>query len=439
MCPLTTHDPDGTIPASIPYRGRVGPLDIPREPPSKRKRNLLIAAGLVALTVTTVALANLQPAAPSVERSTIIIDQVKRGELLRQVRGPGTLVPEEIHWVTAVTQGRVERVYVQPGETVKPGTILLELSNPDEQVSALDAERFLTAAQASLIQLKTNLENQRLSQEAAVAGARSAYNDAKRRLEVDSQLARQEIIAAHELAASKDREQDAKIRLDVAERQLTLMTDAIASQVGSQEANVEAQRRTVDLRRTRLASMQVRAPSAGVVQDLTLQSGQWVMSGTAIAKVVQPTRLKAVLRIPETQAKDVTIGLKADIDTRNGIVAGHVIRIDPGSQGGTVGVDVTLDGALPAGARPDLSVDGTIEIDRLIDVLYVGRPAFGQSESNVSLFRLQPGGREALRTTARLGRTSVNTIEVVEGLQEGDSVIVSDVSRWDGFDRLRVR
>lgn len=389
--------------------------------------------------MTTVALANLQPAAPSVERSTIIIDQVKRGELLRQVRGPGTLVPEEIHWVTAVTQGRVERVYVQPGETVKPGTILLELSNPDEQVSALDAERFLTAAQASLIQLKTNLENQRLSQEAAVAGARSAYNDAKRRLEVDSQLARQEIIAAHELAASKDREQDAKIRLDVAERQLTLMTDAIASQVGSQEANVEAQRRTVDLRRTRLASMQVRAPSAGVVQDLTLQSGQWVMSGTAIAKVVQPTRLKAVLRIPETQAKDVTIGLKADIDTRNGIVAGHVIRIDPGSQGGTVGVDVTLDGALPAGARPDLSVDGTIEIDRLIDVLYVGRPAFGQSESNVSLFRLQPGGREALRTTARLGRTSVNTIEVVEGLQEGDSVIVSDVSRWDGFDRLRVR
>lgn len=340
-----------------------------------------------------------------------------------------------------MTQGRVERVLVQPGETVSPGTVLLEMSNPDEQMSALDAERILTAEQAQLVQLQTNLENQRLGQEAAVAGARSAYNEARRKLEVDSQLARQDILegGTNALAASKDREQDARTRLDVAERQLALMTSSISSQVGSQEANVEAQRRTVAMRQSRISSMKVRAPSAGVVQDLTLQPGQWVMSGTAIAKVVQPTRLKAVLRIPETTAKDVTIGLKASIDTRNGIVPGRVIRIDPGSQGGTVGVDVSLEGALPAGARPDLSVDGTIEIDRLLDVLHVGRPAFGQADANASLFRLLPGGNEAVRVTARLGATSVNSVVVLEGLQQGDSVIVSDVSRWDGFDRLRVK
>ena len=414
-------------------------MDIPREPPSKKKRNLLIAGGVVALAVTTVALANLQPAAPSVERSTIIIDQVKRGELLRQVRGPGSLVPEDIHWISAVTQGRVERVLVQPGEVVKPGTVLLELSNPDEQLGALDAERGLTAAQATLVQLKTNLESQRLGQQSTVASARSNYQESKRQFDVAVQLSKDKMISSQDLEKAKDNEMEGRTRLDVAERQLTLMTDAVASQVAAQEANVVGQQRLVDMHKTRIASMQVRSPSNGVVQDLTLQSGQWVMSGSTIARVVEPTHLKAVLRIPETQAKDVSIGLKAEVDTRNGIVAGHVIRIDPGSQGGTVGVDVSLDGALPAGARPDLSVDGTIEIDRLTNVLFVGRPAFGQAESNVSLFKLQPGGGEAVRVTARLGRSSVNTIEVIEGLQEGDSVIVSDVSRWGGFDRLRVK
>jgi multidrug resistance efflux pump len=364
---------------------------------------------------------------------------VKRGPMVRQIRGPGTLVPEQIHWISAVTQGRVDRVLVQPGETVKPGTVLLVMSNPDEELQALDAERQLTTAQAQLVQTRTNLESNRLGQQAAVAAARSNYAEMKRQLDVATQLSRDNMISPQELALRQDNEQEARTRLQVAEQQLALSTEAIGSQIASQEAQVEGMRRMVVMRHNRIASMQVRAGTDGVVQDLTLQPGQWVMGGTTLAKVVQPSRLKAVIRIPETQAKDVAIGLKAEIDTRNGIVLGRVVRIDPASQGGTVGVDVALEGDLPPGARPDLSVDGTIEIERLPDVLSVGRPAFGQPESMMTLFKLEPGGKEAVRVPVKLGRTSVNTIEVVEGLQENDEVIISDVSRWDGFDRLRVK
>jgi multidrug resistance efflux pump len=412
-------------------------LDIPRDPPKKHKRYIAIGAGAAVLIITTIALAKLKPAAPTVESPWT--DKVKRGPMLRQVRGPGTLVPEEIHWISAVTQGRVERVLVQPGETVKPGTVLLELSNPDELLASLDAERALTAAEAGLIQLKTNLETARLTQQAAVATARSAYLESKRQLDVNIELSKQNMISPQDLDRAKEAEESAKTRLDVSEQQLKLQTDAVQSQIASQQAQIDGARRNVEMRHNRIASMQVRAPSEGVVQDLTLQSGQWVMGGTTLAKVVQPTKLKAVLRIPETQAKDVSIGLKADVDTRNGIVTGHVVRMDPSSQGGTVGVDVSLDGDLPAGARPDLSVDGTIEVERLQDVLSVGRPAFGTSESLVTLFKLEPGGKYANRVQVRLGRTSVNTIEVVEGLNEGDEIIISDVSRWDGFDRLRIK
>jgi len=412
-------------------------LDIPRQPPSKRKRYLLIAAGAVALTLTTVALANLKPAAPTVESPWI--DQVRRGEMLRQVRGPGTLVPERLQYITAVTQGRVDRVLVQPGETVKPGTVLLELSNPDEDLSTMDAERLLTSAEAQLVQTRSNLESQRLTYQAAVARARSAYQEARRQLEVAEQLNRDNMVTQQEMAQRRDAEQESRTSLEAAEGQLKLSTETMASQIAAQEAQVEQMRRLVAMRRDRLASLKVRSPIEGVVQDLTLQPGQWVMSGTALARVVQPSRLKAVLRVPETQAKDVTLGLKADVDTRNGIVRGRVIRIDPGSQGGTVGVDVSLEGDLPPGARPDLSVDGTIEIERLENVLFMNRPAFGQAESSVSLFKVEPGTGHAVRATVRLGRTSVSTVEIVDGLVEGDSVIISDVSRWDGFDRLRIR
>ncbi|MBI4499830.1 MAG: HlyD family efflux transporter periplasmic adaptor subunit [Gemmatimonadetes bacterium] len=412
-------------------------MDIPREPPKKTKRYVLMGVAALVLIVVTVALASLKPAAPTVESPWT--DKVKRGPMVRQVRGPGTLVPEEIHWISAVTQGRVERVMVQPGETVKPGTILLELSNPDEQLQALDAERGLTAAEATLVQLRTNLETSRLAQQAAVATARSAYLEAKRQLDVAMELSRQNMIAPQDMDRARDNEQSAKTHLEVAEEQLKLQTEATGSQIAAQQAQVEGQRRLVEMRHQRIASMAVRAGSDGVVQDLTLQPGQWVMSGMTLAKVVQPSRLKAVLRVPETQAKDVAIGLKAEIDTRNGIVPGHVVRIDPSSQGGTVGVDVALEGTLPAGARPDLSVDGTIEIERLQNVLSVGRPAFGQSESMVTLFKLDPGGKTATRVQAKFGRSSVNTIEVLEGLNEGDEIIVSDVSRWDGFDRVRIK
>ena len=412
-------------------------MDIPREPPKKTKRYVLTGVAALVLIVVTVALASLKPAAPTVESPWT--DKVKRGPMVRQVRGPGTLVPEEIHWISAVTQGRVERVMVQPGETVKPGTVLLELSNPDEQLQALDAERGLTAAEATLVQLKTSLESSRLAQQAAVASARSTYLESKRQLDVAMELSRQNMIAPQDLDRARDNEQSAKTHYEVAEEQLKLQTDAMGSQIAAQQAQVEGQRRLVQMRHQRIASMAVRAGTDGVVQDLTLQPGQWVMSGMTLAKVVQPGRLKAVLRVPETQAKDVAIGLKSEIDTRNGIVPGRVVRIDPSSQGGTVGVDVALEGTLPAGARPDLSVDGTIEIERLQNVLSVGRPAFGQSESMVTLFKLDPGGKTATRVQAKFGRSSVNTIEVLEGLNEGDEIIVSDVSRWDGFDRVRIK
>jgi len=412
-------------------------LDIPRDPPPKHKRNVLIGVGAVAVVGVTVALANLKPAAPTVEAPWI--DKVKRGPMVREVRGPGTLVPEEIHWISALTPGRVDRVLAKPGVFVKPGTVLLELSNPDEQLNELDAERQLSAAQAALVQLKTNLETQRLAQQGAVAVARSEYQEAKRTLDVQVELARQNMIAQQDWDRAKDKEIQAKTQLEVAEKQLAVMTDAVASQVSSQEAQVEGLRQVVQARRSRIASMQVRAGTEGQLQELSLEPGQWVMAGVTLAKVVQPGRLKAVLRIPETQAKDVGIGLSAQIDTRNGVVKGHVVRIDPASSGGTVGVDVALDDSLPPGARPDLSVDGTIEIERLTDVLSVGRPAFGQSESKVTLFKLDPGGRTATRVSVTLGRSSVNTIEVVSGLNQGDEVIISDVSRWDGFDRVRVK
>jgi multidrug resistance efflux pump len=412
-------------------------MDIPREPPKKTKRYVAIGVGALGLVVTTVVLAKLKPAPPTVEAPWT--DKVKRGPMLREVRGPGTLVPEEIHYISAVTQGRVERVLVQSGITVNPGTVLLELSNPDEQLQSLDAERALTQAQAQLVQLKTTLETTRLSQQAAVAAARSNYQEMKRQLDVATRLGQDNMVSPQELEQRKDNEAEGRTRLEVAEQQLKLQTETMGSQIAAQEAQVESMRQLVAMRHERINSMKVRAGSQGVVQDVTLQPGQWVMSGTTLAKVVQPGRLKAVLRIPETQAKDVTIGLKANVDTRNGIVPGHVIRIDPSSQGGTVGVDVGLEGELPAGARPDLSVDGTIEIERLANVLSVGRPAFGQPGGPVTLFRLEPGGKEASRVQVKLGRASVSTVEVVEGLKEGDEIIISDVSRWDGYDRVRVK
>lgn len=413
-------------------------MDIPRERRPNRQRFLYIGGGLLGLIVLSVGLSRLRPAAPSVERGTIWSDTVRQGPMVREVRGPGSLIPEQIRWVSAVTPGRVERKLVLPGERVTAATVLLELSNPDMQIQRLQAERQLTDAQAQLVSLKTQLETQRLNQAGVVASMRSQYRDAIRKAAADSALAASDLISTQDYARSRDQAEELTERLRVEQQRLAIYTNSLPEQLTVQEAQVTRLRAIAEFQRSMVDAMVVRAGAVGVLQELPIEVGQWAISGATLAKVVQPERLKAVLRIPETQAKDLAIGQEAAIDTRNGIVRGRVIRIDPGAQNGTVTVDVTLVGELPRGARPDLSVDGTIEIERLESVTYVGRPAYGQANSTVGLFRMIPGTSEAERVRVELGRSSVNTIEIVRGLSPGDVVILSDMSRWDGVDRVRV-
>jgi HlyD family secretion protein len=414
-------------------------LDIQRQPVKNRRRFLYLAAAIVAVAATTVGLSRLKPAAPSVELGTLWMDTVRKGPMVREVRGPGTLVPEEIRWISAVTPGRVDRVLVQPGVIVNENTLLLELSNPDVQIQSLQAQRELTAAEAELISLKTNLEAQRLTQAGVVATTKSAYREAQRKAAADSNLVAQNLISTAEAGRSGDQAEEMTARLAIEEKRLEILSNNMKEQLDVQQAQVERLRAIAAFQRRQVESMVVRAGASGVLQELPMQVGQWAISGATLAKVVRPEKLKAVLRIPETQAPDVTIGQPAAIDTRNGIVKGHVVRMDPASQNGTVTVDVTLDGTLPKGARPDLSVDGTIELERLNDVLHVGRPAYGQANSTVGIFRMVPGTAEAERVQVGLGRSSVNTIEVLRGLNEGDVVILSDMSRWDAVDRVRVK
>ena len=414
-------------------------MDIPRAP-ARRGRKQLLYGGLtvLGLALATAGLRSLKPAAPSVDRAAVWIDSVQRGPLLIEVRGPGTLVPERVRWISAVTAGRVEKRLAEPGQEVNPDTELLELSNPDVQLEALESERQLTVAQGDRVNMRTSLETTRLNQEGNVAAAKSAYLDAKRNAEASSDLARKELISSMEASRAQDRVVELQTRYEVEEKRLAVMTEATGSQLRLQDAQVSRLRAVVDFQRERIRSMKVMAGAHGVLQELPLEVGQWAQSGAVLARLVEPGRLKAVLRIPETQAKDLTIGQPAAIDTRNGIVKGAVARIDPAVQNGTVTVDVRLEGEMPRGARPDLSVDGTIQVERLDNVLHVGRPAYGQANSTVGLFKLAADGREATRVNVRLGRTSVNTVEVLGGLQPGEKVIISDMSRWDGVDRVRV-
>jgi HlyD family secretion protein len=414
-------------------------VDIPRAPAQRgRKRLLYGGLAVLGLALATLGLKSLKPAAPSVDRSAVWIDSVQRGPLLIEVRGPGTLVPERVRWISAVTAGRVEKRLAEPGQEVTPETELLELSNPDVQLEALESERQLTVAQADRVNLRTNLETTRLNQEAAVAAAKAAYNDARRNAEASSDLAKKELISAMEASRAQDRVVELQTRYEVEQKRLEVMTEAADSQLRLQDAQVGRLRDVTEFQRGRIRSMKVLAGTHGVLQELPLEVGQWAQSGAVLARLVEPGRLKAVLRIPETQAKDLTMGQPAAIDTRNGIVKGAVARIDPAVQNGTVTVDVRLEGEMPRGARPDLSVDGTIQVERLDNVLHVGRPAYGQANSTVGLFKLTPDGKEATRVNVRLGRTSVNTVEVLGGLQPGEKVIISDMSRWDGVDRVRV-
>jgi HlyD family secretion protein len=413
-------------------------VDIARTPTRNRKRWIYGAIGLFAVVLTTVALGRLEPAAPSVDAGPLWTDTVKQGNMVRDVRGPGTLVPEQIRWITAVTAGRVERVMVQPGAPVDENTVLMVLSNPDVQIQTLDADRQLTAAESELVNLRTTLESQRLNQAGSVASVRSQYREAMRKVEADSELARQGLISKNELKTSEDRAEELTARLKIEEQRLELLSSTVESQIAIQQRQVERLRSIAAFQRDQEKSMVVRAGARGVLQELPLQVGQWANPGATLAKVVQPGLLKAVLRIPETQARDVAIGQNATIDTRNGVVKGRVVRIDPASTMATVAVDVAMEQPLPRGARPDLSVDGTIELERLVNVLHVGRPAYGQSNSTIGLFRVDPDRRTATRVSVQLGRNSVNSVEVRQGLRAGDVVILSDMSRWDEMPKVKL-
>ncbi len=414
-------------------------LDIKREAPKKRGKYLAIAIGVIALVGTTVALSNLESRPPSVEGGTLWIDSVRRGTMLRQVRAPGTLVPERIRYITARTAGRVEALTIRPGVAVKAGTIILELSNPDVQLEALNAQRQLADAEAQLITLQTSLETQRLNQAAQVATVRTQYAAAERDVALMEALDKKKLASEHELTRARDVARETKDRLEIEQQRLKVMSDAIEQQIALSRLNVARLREIAQFQAERVESMKVPAGEDGQLLSLPFELGQWVVPGQTLATVAQPGRLKAVLRVPETQAKDIVLGQQTSIDTRNGVIPGRVMRIDPTSTNGTVTVEVALEGALPRGARADLSVDGTIEIERLENVLYVGRPAYGQAESTVGLFRLDPDGKTATRVNVKLGRSSVNTIEVQSGLNPGDKVIISDMSANDNAAKVRLQ
>jgi HlyD family secretion protein len=421
-------------------------VDIPRPDVARkrrRKRLLQASLGLIALAAVTVGLSRLEPAAPSVDKSQIWPDTVKRGEMLRQVRGNGTLVPEEILWIPTINQGRVQRICVLPGAAVKADTVLLELTNPEVEQAAFEAEWLLKGAEAEAANLRVQLATQRLNYQAAVASAQAAHNNARLDLEVNEELAESGLVPALTLKQSRARAEELAKLLEIEMERLTISADAANSQLAVQSAKVEQLRAQLQLRRNQVDSLKIRAGIDGVLQKLgdttTLQVGQQLPGGANVARVANPARLKAEIKIYETQAKDVQLDQLAMIDTRNGVILGHVTRIDPAVQGGTVTVDVALEGPLPRGARPDLSVEGTIELERLDNVLHVGKPVLGNAESTVGLFKLSENGKAAVRVPVQLGRSSVSTIEIISGLELGDQVILSDMSQWDAYDRVRLK
>jgi multidrug resistance efflux pump len=414
--------------------------DIRRTPPRRGRRRLILVLIASACVIgLTLGLRRLRAAAPTVDRSVVWIDQVKRGPMLREVQGQGTLVPVEIRWITAVAPARVDRVRVLPGTKVDPDTVLVDLLNPEVELAALEADRQLAQAQADLVNLGASVTNQRLAQESVVAGLDSEHQEAARRAQADQVLAKKGFLSDLEMATSRDKESTLSGRKSFEEKRLTALQKGIGAQVQAMRQQVERLRAIADFRHKEVEALHVRAGVAGVLQDLPLQPGQSVAVGAVVAKVAQPDKLKAELRVPETQAKDVQLGQKATVDTRNGIVVGKVARIDPAAVSGTVKVDIQFSGPLPAGSRPDLSVEGTIELERLESVLYVGRPAFGQPDASVGLFKLNADGDEATRTEVKLGKASVRTIQVRGGLVEGDRVILSDMTQWDGAERVRLR
>jgi HlyD family secretion protein len=418
-------------------------MDIPRPDASRQRRirRIIIGAAiLVVVVLVSVGLSRLKPAAPTVDRATVWIETVKRGPIDRQVRGLGVLVPEDIRWIPAVTQGRIERIVVRPGAVVTPDTVLVELSNPTLVQAALDAEQQLKAAQANLASLKVRVQNDLLAQRSSAASLEADYTQAKLQAEADTELGKQGLLADLPVRISQMKAAQLSMRNDVEKQRLAQAEASVQAQLGAQMADVERLTAALKLRQSEVAQLKVRAGMPGVLQILGehIEEGSQVGPGTNLARVANPMRLKAELKVPETQAKDVLIGQSVVVDTRNGTITGRVSRIDPAVVQGSVTVDVALEGELPKGARPDLSVDGTIELERLDNVLYVGRPTYGQEQSKIMLFRFEPDLVNATHVPVTLGRTSVTVVEIKAGLKEGDQVILSDMSQYDTFDRVRV-
>ena len=416
-------------------------MDVPRAGVAKQKRKkriMMIGGGVLLLVAITIGLSRLKPAVPSVDRSTVWIDTVKRGPMVRQVRGLGLLVPEEIRWIAARTEGRVEKIIVRPGAAVEPDTVLLELTSPEVEQAARDAESQFKAVEAELITLRATLQRQLLEQESSAARVQSEYQQAKMEAETNDNLSKNGLVASLTHKTSKIKAEDLAARAAIEQKRLVFSQESIEPQIQSKQAEVEQLKAMAQMRKDQMEQLKVRAGFTGVLQQLPVEVGQRVTAGTNLARVADPTKLKAEIKIAETQAKDIQINLPAKIDTRNGVVDGHVVRVDPAVEQGTVRVDVALDGELPRGARPDLSVDGTIELERLDNVVYVGRPAFGQENNTVGIFKLVAGTSEAVRTPVKLGRSSVNTIEILSGLEPGDQVILSDTSAMDAHERIRL-
>ena len=406
----------------------------------KIKRIIYVTVAVVAIAGVTLGLSRLRPAAPSVDRGTVWTDVVKRGPMLREVRGLGTLVPLDIRWIPAQTSARVEKILIRPSDKpVTPNTVILEMSDPTVQQALLDAEYQLKGAEADYANLQVQVNSELMAQKSVEAGVRSDYEQAKLQHEVDYKLYQEGIDADVTQKLSKVKEDQLAIRVALEADRTRITADSARARLQAQQSHIDQYKAMYELRRSQADALHVRAGIDGVLQLLPVDVGQNVAVGTNLARVADPKKLKAEIKIAETQAKDITIGQNATVDTRNGIVKGHVIRIDPSVVNGTVTVDVAIDDPLPLGARPDLSVDGTIELENLKDVLYVGRPVHGQSDSTISLFKVMPDDSDADRVNVKLGRSSVNTVEILQGLQIGDKVILSDMSQWDAVDRIRLK
>jgi len=420
-------------------------MDLIRDTKPQRKRKKLVwsmvGVGVIALTIFLPRL--LPSAAPSVDAATVWRDTVERGTMIRQVRGPGTLVPEQMRWITAVTAGRIEQIMSLPGTTVEAGDVVMRMSNPDVDMQLLQAQQQLSQAKASLAQLRTNLQTQELTQRGTVATVRTLSLDAERTYRTNQRLFDEnpDLVARADLDRSRESSEELSLRYQIEEERLAVMETTSTTQLEAQDEQIARLADLVQFNQDRLGSMRVTVPVGGILAplDIPLQEGQWVQSGQNLTRVVVPGRLKAEIRIPQTQAQDIVVGQVALIDTRTDTIEGTVVRIDPAVRNGTVTIDVALPPNLPGSARPDLSVDGNVVIERLDDVTYVGRPTFGQANQQVSIFKLTADGEYADRIVVRLGVSSVNDIEVKEGLNPGDVVILSDMSQWDGFDRVKLR